>query len=92
MLGTIVGGFIAIVVLCVYVIIVPRTERYRSCNDCGGRSIPRFGVSVLNPYVWPYSGGSCVNDMYVINRDHGIDIDFAPTPSHLSTPDHVELA
>jgi hypothetical protein len=66
-------------------------EAFRSCNDCIG-VMPRDGIAVVNPYVWPYSGISCVDDLYVLNKDTGLGLGFGSGPlTHLSTPDHVEL-
>jgi hypothetical protein len=68
-----------------------RREGYRSCNDCDGR-MPRLGMVVLNPFMWPYSGTSCVDDLYILNKDSGLDLGFETTPiTHLTTPDHAEL-
>ncbi len=68
-----------------------RSEGYRSCRGCDGH-MSIGGTLVINPYIWPYSGANCVDDMYVMNRDNGTDFGFGKGPlTHLSTPDHVEL-
>jgi len=68
-----------------------RSEGYRSCRGCDGR-MSVDGTLVINPYIWPYSGANCVDDMYVMNRDNGTDFGFGKGPlTHLNTPDHVEL-
>ncbi len=66
-------------------------EGFRSCTGCDGRA-SMGGTLVINPYIWPYSGSNCVDDMYVMNRDNGTDFGFDKGPlTHLNTPDHVEL-
>jgi hypothetical protein len=68
------------------------TEAYRSCRGCDDYRMPRNGVAVLNPFIWPYSGTSCVDDLYILNKDSGVNLNFSEAPlTHLSTPDHVEL-
>ena len=70
---------------------IPFMESFRSCSGCDGRMYPS-GMSVLNPFMYPYSGVSCVDDMYIFNHDNGLDLGFPKGPlTHLSTPDHVEL-
>jgi hypothetical protein len=72
-------------------ILVRRTEAYRSCRDCIGR-MPRDGILVVNPFVWPYSGTACPADLYILNKDIGTGLGFGSAPlTHLNTPDHVEL-
>jgi len=67
-------------------------EHYGPCKDCDGYKMPRNGVSVLNPYVWPYSGTQCVDDLYILNKDTGTDFNFASGPlTQASAPDHVIL-
>ena len=69
-----------------------RAENYRSCRDCDNLHMPPNGLSVLNPFIWPYSGTSCVDDMYILNKDTGVDIGTEVGPlTHLSAPDHVVL-
>ncbi len=66
-------------------------EAYRSCHDCINK-MPRDGILVVNPYVWPYSGTSNIDDLYILNKDIGTNLGFGTAPlTHLSTPDHVEL-
>ncbi len=67
-------------------------ESFLPCIDCSDNYVPKNGVLVINPYVWPYSGTKCVDDLYILNKDHGQDIGFSkPQMRHLNTPDHVEL-
>ncbi len=68
-----------------------RGEAYRSCSDCINK-MPRDGILVVNPFVWPYSGTANVDDLYILNKDIGTNLGFNTAPlTHLSTPDHVEL-
>lgn len=66
-------------------------ETFIPCNDCDQR-MPRNGISVLNPFVWPYSGAQSIDNLYSLGRSSGVDFGFnAPAPTHLSTPDHALL-
>jgi hypothetical protein len=67
-------------------------ESYRSCRDCDGYSMAANGTPVLNPFIWPYSGTRCVDDIYILGHDAGIDIGTGTGPlTHLNSPDHVIL-
>jgi hypothetical protein len=67
-------------------------ENYTSCSDCTGLVMPKGGASVINPFIWPYSGTKCVDDMYIQNKDKGLDIGFDTTGLYsLTSPDHVVL-
>jgi hypothetical protein len=67
-------------------------EKYRSCRDCDGYSMSPTGTPVLNPFIWPYSGTRCVDDIYILGKDAGIDIGTTVGPlTHLNSPDHVIL-
>lgn len=87
----------AIVVICVMIIVVycPRmkAEPFRSCRHCDGYFMPRAGMSVLNPFIYPYSATPCVDELYMLNKDRGIDFGFVdsarPTLTSPSAPDHV---
>jgi hypothetical protein len=76
---------------CGYMPACGRSEGYRSCRGCDGM-MSRAGTLVINPYVWPYSGANCIDDLYISSKDSGIDFGFGRGPlTHLNTPDHVEL-
>lgn len=67
-------------------------ESYRSCRDCDGYQMSPKGTPVINPFIWPYSGTRCVDDVYILGKDTGIDIGTSVGPlTHLSSPDHVIL-
>lgn len=67
-------------------------ENYRSCRDCDGYSMSATGTNVLNPFIWPYSGTKCVDDVYILGKDAGVDIGTAVAPlTNPSSPDHVIL-
>lgn len=83
---------ISVIIIALLIIWFTRYEGYRSCRDCYGLYMPKNGMSVLNPFVWPYSGTQCIDDLYIINKDSGVDLGFKHPPlTHLNTPDHVEL-
>ena len=84
---------IAIVTLfLVWVIYTKYTpENFKSCGGCSLR-LPPQGTPILNPFVMPYSGTKCVDDLYIMNRDSDLKLDPAESKMyHLATPDHVEL-
>ena len=65
------------------------TEGYRSCRDCTGLSMSKSGTTVINPFIQPYSGTSCIDDLYIKNKDSGLDLGFTLAPVSPNTPDHV---
>lgn len=81
---------IAAVIFVLFILFVS-PEGFRDCDDCD-KKMPSTGVSVINPFVWPYSGTSHVDDLYILNHDNGVDLGFKTGPLYsLNTPDHVEL-
>jgi len=85
-----------VVILVVIVIILVwylySKENYGVCNDCDNKVMPQDGLVVLNPFIWPYSGTPCINDLYLLNKDNGVDLGFEAGPMyHLTTPDHVAM-
>jgi hypothetical protein len=82
-----------VIVILLFVILLTRPEEpYRSCRDCDGYAMAPNGTPVLNPFIWPYSGTGCVDDVYILGKDAGVDIGTAITPlTHASAPDHVIL-
>lgn len=69
-----------------------KSEKYRSCRDCDGYQMAPNGMPILNPFIWPYSGTRCVDDVYILGKDAGVDIGTNVGPlTHLSSPDHVIL-
>lgn len=82
-----------LIVAAILIIWLNRTESFRSCagTPCDGH-MPRNGIAVVNPFVWPYSGTPYLDDLYILNKDTGLNLGFdSPPITHLSTPDHVEL-
>ena len=66
------------------------SEGYRPCyGDCP--SLPAKQPAVINPYVWPYSGASCLEDLYIMDRDVRGGSTAQPLVS-LNTPDHTILS
>ncbi len=67
-------------------------EAYRSCRHCDEYKMNKNGTPVLNSFIWPYSSTASVDDLYILNKDSGLQLNFSTAPlTHLSTPDHVEL-
>jgi hypothetical protein len=64
-------------------------EGYRSCRDCTGLSMSKSGTTVINPFIRPYSGTPCIDDLYIKNKDSGLDLGFTLVPVSPNTPDHV---
>lgn len=63
-------------------------EGYAACDRCDKWSPPAGGVGVINPFIWPYSGASCVSDLYVLAKNQTPEVQ---PLTHLTTPDHVEM-
>lgn len=81
-----------IVILLLVIYYTTPREPYRSCRDCDGYAMAPNGTPVLNPFIWPYSGTQCVDDVYILGKDAGVDIGTGITPlTHLNSPDHVIL-
>lgn len=66
-------------------------EGYKPCIDCDDQTLPKTHPAVINPYVWPYSGASCPEDLYVMDRQVRGESTAQPLVS-LNTPDHVVLS
>lgn len=82
---------IILVLIIILVALIYSTERFRSCRDCEG-GVAANGTIVVNPFIWPYSGTQCVDELYALNKDSGVDIGTKRGPlTHLNTPDHVIL-
>lgn len=85
------GIICAGIVLSILLICFVSSEEFQACYQCDKR-MPINGVSVLNPFVWPYSGTPHVDDLYILNHDSGVDLGFTGGPLYsLNTPDHIEL-
>ena len=83
---------VIVILLIALYFVNARAEPYRSCRDCDGYVVAPNGMPVLNPFLWPYSGSRCVDDVYILSKDAGVDIGTAVTPlTHLNSPDHVLL-
>lgn len=75
-----------IVVVCIAILWLYRGAETFTCNDCLGQT-PRFGVGVINPFIWPNSGCYCT-------RGSGCAADVEETALSQeiysqTTPDHV---
>jgi hypothetical protein len=90
-------------IICVVVIILTAlwwtgyfadgaAESFGPCyGDCGDERMP-YGITMLNPYVWPYSGTVCPDELYFQHEASGSNIGLDQPPlTHLNTPDHVIL-
>lgn len=66
----------------------PNKENFGVCKDCDvtipDREIPRGGFSSVNPFIYPYSGSECLDEIQSISSTH------VPL-THATTPDHVVL-
>ena len=83
---------IVVLLITLYFTELNPREKYRSCRDCDGYSMSPTGTPVINPFIWPYSGTRCVDDVYILGKDAGIDIGTTVGPlTHLNSPDHVIL-
>jgi hypothetical protein len=85
MIGFTIVGVTIVIIILIIVIMWPR-EQFRSCRYCDGYNIPRNGLLVINPYIYPYSGTEFIDDLYKKGK-----VDKYVPLTHLNTPDHVEL-
>lgn len=80
-----------LLVVLIFVWYMMPQEDFLSCRGCSGKMKPG-GTLAINPYVWPYSATYNVDDLYVLNKDYGIDFGFTDGPLyHKNTPDHTEM-
>jgi hypothetical protein len=69
-----------------------RHEKYRSCRECDNPGLAPNGTPVLNPFIWPHSGAGCIDDIYILQKDVGVEIGTGKGPlTNPSAPDHVVL-
>lgn len=63
-------------------------ENFGVCQDCDttipDREIPSGGFSTINPFIYPYSGAECLDEIQSIVSTH------VPL-THATAPDHVVL-
>lgn len=63
-------------------------EDFGVCKDCDvtipDREIPSGGFSTINPFIYPYSGSECLDEIQSISST------YVPL-THATTPDHVVL-
>jgi hypothetical protein len=81
-----------LVVLLVVAIIMLMwgNESFTACHDCDQSARFPYSDLVVNPFIWPYSGTPCTDDLYREYRTLKAPQEKAPL-THLSTPDHVVL-
>jgi hypothetical protein len=85
-----------LLVIALFLVMYYRSENFSSCNSCTDKTgkLNSSGIPVLNPFIWPYSGTSCVDKLY---SDMAASAPAtAPEASKYplasrTTPDHVEL-
>lgn len=68
--------------------LINSSEHYLPCNSCDNTKIPSSGVTVLNPFIWPYSATSCLDGMYMQKEIDKLASGDVPLTSS-NTPDHV---
>lgn len=85
--------FALVVVVLLLLAFAAGQEGFRSCAGDGcALTMSPMGTLRLNPFVLPYSGTQCVDDLYIANVDSGLKFDDRGAKMyHLNTPDHVEL-
>lgn len=84
---------IAVIILCsillkdeIYEYMGWQKEDFGYCPGCSHIGISKEGTPVINPYIWPFSGTDCIDDIYAVNK-----LDDEIPLTHASTPDHVVL-
>lgn len=75
------------IILCILIIAIVAyaqlREGFRSCYDCDHRPLNKNGVTVLNPFIWPYSATECVDSLYLENTK-------VQAPKSPNVPDHAQ--
>lgn len=67
-------------------------ETYLPCyGDCENQKLPAKNPVVINTYMWPYSGATCMEDLYIADRNIRGNSTAQPLVS-LNTPDHTVLS
>lgn len=60
-----------------------------TCGGCDGYKLPSQGLTVINPFIWPYSATGCTDVLYELDRGSNIDFGFPPLGQAQNTQDHV---
>ena len=82
-------AFVIVSVLVLLAYTNKLSEHYSPCSDCDRNVLAGGGTSVLNPFIYPYSATSCVDDIYKLkNKEFNFG---AGAMYHQNTPDHVIL-
>jgi hypothetical protein len=50
-----------------------KNEGLTGCTYCDSYTIPDGPMIKLNPFVWPYSGTSCPDDIRILEKDRGVN-------------------
>lgn len=78
-----------VAIMLAIVLLKNERENFGYCvpDDKCSRALSKEGTLVINPYMWPYSGTTCIDDLYAVNKMQ----DDMPPLTSLSAPDHVVL-
>lgn len=84
-----------VIIICLSVLLfnMYTYEGFRSCPCDGDVGVlPRNGLTVINPFIAPYSSTMCTDDLYILAQDAGKKNMYIDGPlQHLNSPDHVVL-
>ena len=77
----------------IYYLWSPEIENYKQCRGCDDDiRMLDGGMTVYNPYVWPYSGTEHPDSLYQLPATEQVCYGFKNSPmTHSNTPDHVIL-
>lgn len=77
-----------LVIIVIYKYII--RESFYTCpcapGESGGMPIQARDMTVVNPFIYPYSAEPCMGNIY--NSEIQKQLEFAPL-THLSVPDHT---
>jgi hypothetical protein len=62
-----------LLLIIIFLIYDDNIERLNGCMSCDSYKITDKDNVILNSFVWPYSGTSCVNDIRVLEKDRGVN-------------------
>ncbi len=64
-------GFV-ILLIVIFVVFWPNVEGFLPCIDCGKKEV-KTTINTVNPFVWPFSGTACLNNIRQSNTpDHAL--------------------
>ncbi len=79
---------LVLIIIIIVLLYLCMREPYKVCRDCDStmpdRDIPTGGFSAVNPFIYPYAGAECLDEIQGMISTH------VPL-MHAYVPDHVVL-